>query len=854
MNGRFSVNRLIVLLMLWSGLAFPDSPTLNNEASHHSLNQHIEYLIDPTHQWTLEQALGQDNWQPNTAGRPLNLGFTPDPVWVKGTLNIPAPLDRQWYLVIEYPLLEQADLYLLKQGYLPVRFHIDRQHSLREQDHTHGFQMALPLPMSLEGQVELVLRAQSSTSLQLPLALWREDYLHNHITWQSLLWGGYFGVLFALVVYNLFLFSSIRDAAYGYYVLYLGSLAVLMLCVSGVGVTLFWPMEPSVTRYALPISTGLLSFFAVLFARAFLRWPGGVSPGLERGFKITAGLSVLLILYTLINPVHGAQLAGLLGGLVLLMLIIAGLVRLRAGVVIARYFVAAWAAFTLGGTLYLLNVFGLLPVNALTNHAIQIGSVAEVLLLSFALAHRIKEERARKLAAYERQKEAESRIREMEIEALEKAVHDPMTSMPNAALLNQRLQEVLEETDHVALVIVHYPQVRQIALNMGHNLAESMFKQLALKLNATLADSGVVTRLEGLKATHLATLELGSAAFLVNTGRLPEPLDTLVEGLVDHYEISVNEVSLPTQLNMHCGIAVYPDHGEQADTLYKHAWAALDSSARIKCPVQIYSQEISAFAERRLALMSALLGAIEAGELSIYLQPQIDCSTEALVGAEVLLRWFSPTFGQVPTWEFIEIAENSSLMEQVTGFVVSETIETIERLQQQGLNINLSINLSVQNLKTDERIRSILDELARRAIPTHRLIVEVTETAMMQSMDAVIESLSTFTQAGGKVALDDFGTGYSSLAYLSRLPIHELKIDNSFIANLRTSNNDVRIVENTIKLARTLGLGTVAEGIEDREVLDMVRQLGCERAQGYYFSRPVPVEAFCKWALQRQVT
>jgi len=854
MNGCLGINRLIIVLLLMPCIGFSQSLTLDNDVDHYSLNPHIEYIADPTHQWSLEQVIEQENWLSNTSGRPVNLGFTPNPLWTRTSLTIPEPLHRQWYLVIEYPLLEQADLYLLAEGRLPARYHIDRQHILQEQDHTHGYLVVLPLPMWLEGQVDLVLRAQSSTSLQLPLALWREDYLHNHITWQSLLWGGYFGVLFALVVYNLFLFSSIRDAAYGYYVLYLGSLSVLMLCVSGVGVTLIWPMSPSVTRYALPISTGLLSFFAVLFARAFLRWPGRVSPRLERGFKLTAGLSLLLIFYTVINPVYGAQLAGLLGGLVLVMLIVAGLVRLRAGVVIARYFVAAWAAFTLGGVLYLLNVFGVLPVNALTNHAIQIGSVAEVLLLSFALAHRIKEERARKLAAYERQKEAESRVREMEIEALEKAVHDPMTSMPNAALLNQRLQEVLLDTDRVALAIVHYPQVRQIALNMGHSLAESMFRELALKINATLAKSGMVIRLEGPNAAHVATLELGSAAFLVDTGHLPEPLDTLVERLVDHYEISVNAVSLPTQLNMHCGIAVYPDHGSQADTLYKHAWAALDSSARIKSPVQIYSQEISAFAERRLALMSSLLGAIEAGELCIYLQPQIDCATEALVGAEVLLRWFSPTFGQVPTWEFIEIAENSSLMEQVTGFVVTETIKTIERLQQQGLSITLSINLSVQNLKTDNRIQSILDELARRAIPTHRLIVEVTETAMMQSMDAVIESLSTFTRAGGKVALDDFGTGYSSLAYLSRLPIHELKIDNSFIANLRTSKNDVRIVENTIKLAKTLGLGTVAEGIEDRKALDIVQQLGCERAQGYYFSRPVPVDAFCKWAMQRQVT
>ncbi|GGX41488.1 hypothetical protein GCM10007392_05510 [Saccharospirillum salsuginis] len=844
----------MIVLVLLPSLGIAEQMTMHGEADRYSLNRHIAYYVDTSGDMNLVRILQQDGWRTKEQDDVLNLGFTQDPLWIRTSLSLPETISRQWYLVIQYPLLEQADLYLLQDGTLPATYHISRRQVLEDQNHSHGYQIALPLPTTLSGNMELVLRVQSTTSLQVPLALWREDHLHSYFTQESLLWGGYFGILFALVVYNLFLFASIRDPAYGYYVLYLYSLVAVMLCVSGLGVTLLWSPEPLVTRYVLPISTGFLTLFAILFARAFLRWPGGVSRRLERSMRITAGLAVLLILYTAVNPIHGARLAGLLGALVLAMLIIAGSVRLRAGVVIARYFVAAWASFTLGAALYLLNVFDLIPVNAFTNHAIQVGSVAEVLLLSFALAHRIKEERAHKLVALERQHRAEGQVQKMVVDALENAVHDSVTKMPNAAMLNHRLQELLPGTRKIATVIVNYPQVRQIALSMGHSLAETMFRELANKLNGALANSGMVVCLEDKSAAHIATPELGSVAFLMRIDSSHIPLETQVEGLVGQCEVSVNTVKLPTRLNMHCGIALHPDHGSHATTLYKYAWAALDSSVRTQVPVQLYSQEISAFAERRLALMSALLPAIEAGEMTIYLQPQIDCATGSVVGAEVLLRWFSPEFGQVPTWEVIDIAENASLMDQVTRFVVIQTLETIQRFQLQNLDIRFSINLSVQNLITSDCIRFILDETRNRSIPLDRLVVEVTETAMMQKMDTVIVSLNQFTGAGGRVALDDFGTGYSSLAYLSRLPISELKIDKSFIRNMRLNKNDLWIVENTIKLAKTLNLVTVAEGIEDREALDLVRQLGCSHAQGYYFSRPMPVDEFCAWVREREAS
>ena len=242
---------------------------------------------------------------------------------------------------------------------------------------------------------------------------------------------------------------------------------------------------------------------------------------------------------------------------------------------------------------------------------------------------------------------------------------------------------------------------------------------------------------------------------------------------------------------------------------------------------------------------------MEAGELELYLQPQMNSTGLGLVGAEVLLRWNSPRFGSVPAGAVIEIAENAGLMDLLSRYVVTQAWRTMKILQERQLNITCSINLSVQNLTNSHFVAFALAGIREHAIPMNRVNFEVTETSMMHNMDAVIGSLLQIANSGCKIALDDFGTGYSSLAYLSRLPIHELKIDRCFISQMCSNQNDLGIVQNTLKLAHALHLETVAEGVEDDNTRDLLGQLGCHRLQGYLFARPMPLDTFCAWALAR---
>lgn len=837
---------LVAIALLFALTASGRELTVQGDAGYYNLNSQTDYFLDDDS--TLAQALQRKEWQEKFNDRVLNLGFTDKSVWLRTSLMIPKPLDHQWYLVIPYPLLEEVDLYILRNEQQPAIYHTSRQETENQREQTHSYQVALPLPRDLNGQVQLYLRARSATALQVPVELWRQDQLMGQFSRESLYWGVYFGVLFSLVIYNLFLFLSLRDPAYGYYVLYIGSISLLMLCISGLGSAWIWGSQPFLPRYGLPISTALASMFALMFARSFLKWRR-ISHRWDLSMKIATALAAGLFVYTLVDPIHGALFAGLLATLVIALLIAVGLAALKAGVAIARYFVLAWTTFALGSSLYLLNVFDFLPVNLVTNHAMQIGSVAEVLLLSFALAHRIKDERARKLAALGKQQMAELQVRDLERQSLEQAMHDSMTGMPNTFLLNQQLQTMMGQNKRVALALVHYPQIKDIASSMGHSLAEEVFCQLMNKLNYTLAGFDGVVCLESRPSACVAIPGFGSAAFLIDLEHFEGSLAPFIEQVVGNHEISVRAIRLPVFMNLHCGVAVAPEHGDSPETLFQHASAARDRSESTKVPVQIYNEEISDLVRRRLDLMTALPPAILAGELELYLQPQMNSTGRELVGAEILLRWHSPHFGWVPAGEVIQIAENAGLMDLLSRYIVTRAWSTIQALQERQLDITCSINLSVQNLTDSHFVSFALAGIREHAIPVNRVIFEVTETAMMHNMEAVIGSLLQIASSGCHIALDDFGTGYSSLAYLSRLPIHELKIDGCFISQMVSSQNDRGIVQNTLKLARTLNLEAVAEGVENDNTRDLLSELSCHRLQGYLFARPMPLDQFCDWAL-----
>ena len=818
----------------------------------YNLNAFASYHIDKDKLMSVEDALGNKEWVRNTSGDVLNFGFVDFAVWVKLNLNLAEYAPRNWHLVIAYPLLQHVNMYVFDADAGTLLWQTDLKMIKADPTAFRSHNLNFPLPENVQGNVQILMRVESTTSLQIPIELWTVEYLVTRQNMEAMFWGVYFGVIVALLLYNCFLFISMADVTYAFYVMTLVSLVALMLSISGLGGRYFW-VDAEVTHYVLPLSACLTLFWLLCFSLSFLK-ENSLGFVLRQIMRAMCVVNLLVAIYVINVPDKGAFLAGCVGAVSMFLVLAAGIGALLSGVEIARYFVFATAAFVCGTALYLANIFGYVEPSQFTNHAFQAGSMLEALLLSFALAHRIKEERRHKLIAMEKMKAAQHAIVQVQEQALQQALHDPITKYPNDSLLLNRLADLIDHRsgyDSFALAIMYFPQFKEISSSLGRRLAEDLFAQVSSRLNDELSTDIQAIAVEKTERFYIAVPEFGSIAFLAKVGEGYRSIHDLVGHTMLLHETAFEVGGTTTRLKAKCGIATYPKHGDRADLLMQHASAARDYGFRASETITIYSSDIDAFGRRRLAIVGELLNAIRIRELDLYLQPQFDCRANRLTGAEVLLRWHSEKFGVVSPTEFIEVAEEAGLMPELTRYVIEESFSLLHSFNEGGHILSMSINLSVKNLMEAKLISFVTNTAEQHMVNLADIVFEVTETSSSENFETVIENLNQLASTGCSIALDDYGTGYSSLAYLSRLPVHELKIDRSFISQMSRTDSDYRIVENTVKLARALQIQTVAEGVEDQETLSAVTRLGCDRVQGFYLAKPMPVSQFRDWVLRR---
>ncbi|RLT93032.1 EAL domain-containing protein [Ketobacter sp.] len=849
------IDLFVISFMLFSvqtAMAMGHPHSSGESFENHKLNAFTSYYIDPGKQLQADDMLQVQEWVRNTDGDVLNFGFVDFAVWLKLNLNFHEYPRRNWHLVITYPLLEQVDLYFYDIESGALLWHTDLPTLRADAAAFRSHNINFPVPEQALGNVQVLVRVASTTSLQIPIELWSVEYLVTRQNMEALFWGVYFGVIVALLLYNCFLFISMADVTYAYYVMTLVSLVGLMLSISGLGGRYFWE-DVQVTHYMLPLSACMTLFWLLCFTLSFLQ-QNSLGNALRQVLRTMCAVNLLVALYVIYTPDKGAFLAGCVGAVSMFLVLAAGISALLSGVEIARYFVFATAAFVCGTALYLANIFGLVEPSQFTNHAFQAGSMLEALLLSFALAHRIKEERRHKLIAMEKMKAAQNAIVQVQEEALQQALHDPITKYPNDSLLLSRLGEMIDHRsgyDSFALAILYFPQFKEISSSLGRRLAEDLFAQVSGRLNHELSSDIQAVAVEKSARVYIAVPEFGSLAFLAKVGEGYRSIHDLVGHVMQLHETAIEVGGTVTRLKAQCGIAIYPKHGDRADLLMQHASAARDYGFRASESITIYSSDIDAFGRRRLAIVGELLNAIRVRELDLYLQPQFDCRSNRLTGAEVLLRWHSEKFGVVSPVEFIEVAEEAGLMPELTRYVIEESFCLLHSFNEGGHILTLSINLSIKNLMEAKLISFVTNTAEQHMVNLSDIVFEVTETSSSENFETVIENLNQLASTGCSIALDDYGTGYSSLAYLSRLPVHELKIDRSFISQMSRTDSDYRIVENTVKLARALQIQTVAEGVEDQDTLTAVTRLGCDRVQGFYLAKPMPVSQFRDWVLRR---
>ena len=426
-------------------------------------------------------------------------------------------------------------------------------------------------------------------------------------------------------------------------------------------------------------------------------------------------------------------------------------------------------------------------------------------------------------------------IAERERQLAHNALHDALTGLPNRTLLLERIGSAIGAGRPVALLYLGIGNFQSISEHYGAACSDQMLQQLSQRLQGSLRPGDSLARL--LADEFLLLLEHADSDSAVAIA------DRLQQRLAQPLRI----VNVEMALDCRIGIASYPLDGETAEELVRRAGIAMHDAAQLPGRLQVYQQGRDDAHQRQVNLIRDLRRAPSNGELQLHYQPKLSLSSGRVEQAEALLRWQHPQYGMVSPGEFIPLAERTGSVQALTTWVIEEALRQLQAWAERGLCLQLSLNISADDLLDRQLAVRVGQLLQHYTVPAEQLIFEITESAVMGNPEQALLILQQLRDLGISLSVDDFGTGYSSLSQLKRMPVQELKIDQSFIRDLDETSEDAVIVRSTIDMSHSLGLKVVAEGVEYEPSLRLLERWGCDTAQGYFISRPLSAEAFEQW-------
>ncbi|GAB4222949.1 MAG: hypothetical protein Tsb005_16440 [Gammaproteobacteria bacterium] len=435
----------------------------------------------------------------------------------------------------------------------------------------------------------------------------------------------------------------------------------------------------------------------------------------------------------------------------------------------------------------------------------------------------------------------------LESQIMHKSLHDALTDLPNRILFLDRLSQALtqarSEQKSLAIFMIDVNNFKEVNDALGHHNGDRLLKQVAIRLTSVVQQPNTVARLGGDEFAVLMPDIKSAQEAITQARKLQKAMET---------SFSFEGVTL--SLNAALGIAIYPTHGTDCDTLIQRADVAMYISKNNNTPYTVYSTKLDKNSPHKLILMGELRLAIENHDLVVHYQPKVNLKTHQVVAVEALVRWQHEQYGLIAPNDFIPLAERTGLIRALNQWVLNHAIAQCAAWQQQGIYLEVSVNLSTVDIGDVDLPETIAGLLAAHEVEPSWLKLEITESAFMHDQQRALEILNQLAGMGVKISIDDFGTGYSSLAYLSKLPIHEVKIDKSFVLHMLNRREDAVIVHTTIDLAHNMSLKVVAEGIEQPEVYDVLLDLACDYGQGFYISKALPANEFKTWLNQLNKT
>jgi diguanylate cyclase (GGDEF)-like protein len=425
------------------------------------------------------------------------------------------------------------------------------------------------------------------------------------------------------------------------------------------------------------------------------------------------------------------------------------------------------------------------------------------------------------------------------------AEHDALTGLPNRALFHRRVEEAIaaaDEGEHFAVAVIDLDRFKEVNDTLGHGNGDALLSELSARLADAVGGTDTVARLGGdefgLVLNQPGAIDDVRAALIQLRGLLQQ--DVEVRGLPLAVEASI-------------GFAMAPEDGTTVDALLQHADVAMYVAKATHAGVVRYDSSQDHYDSGKLALVAELKHAIDSDQLLLHYQPKASVSSRDIVAVEALVRWNHPDRGLLYPDAFLDIAEQTGIIDALTRWVLHNALEQLKAWGPEFGDLSVAINVSARNLARADFADGVLREIAQSRVSPDRVLLEITETALVTDPDRAGRSLRRLAAAGVRISLDDFGRGQTSLGYLSTLPLHEVKIDKSFVSDMLDDHSHAAIVRSVIDLAHNLGFEVVAEGVETEQILAELTSLGCDIAQGYLLAKPMPPAVLPNWVLGYRV-
>jgi len=842
--------KLSVFLWLWlvvPSLSFANAVyELSNISETEPLAPWLFYYEDVEGAKTITdvQVMPEVKWTRNNDRTP-NYSYSDSVYWFRADLSNIGVDRLNGIAEVSNPLLNDIEFYFVKEGEISRYGVSGSRHTFRNRSLPHrSFLFQFELESKQQGTVYF--RVKSQSSFQVPILVASEFKYFEYDQFDLSMKFAYYGMMAVIILFNLFLYFSLREPVYLVYITFIFGFAVQQFSMHGFVTEKIWPNHPEIQEYMVLFFMPFTMFFALEFTRRFLsldRYSPRVNNFLKVYQIITIFIAALVFFadYALVG-----RTVAIAAVVVSLTCLIVGPYQWIKGQSIARYYSIAWICVAAGSALLALNKLGVVPRTGLTENGLLAGSAAEAILLSFALADRLNMERDRRFKAQRRMLLESENRKQAEKRLIHAALHHPITGYPNRLYFERWFdgdRNGIDIPKNFAFALIHLNRFHEINQTLGHGLADGLFTRVTQRLNAYMQQHDEFIPIEEVEHARYYTAVVES----VYIGCLMDQskVKSITHGLRDLLSCLSEPLEYQQMFIDVSGTAGWVDfvpNQHDGAALIRSALIAADVGSRRNVSVTEYSDDINPYSARRLTLAGELRKALEENALQLYFQPQLSVKENQYTSMESLLRWFHPEYGFMPPDEFIPIAEQSGIINLLTRWVVHESLKSIAKLHGIGYEISVSVNISAVNLRDRKFSLMIENALSEHQIDAQYLVLEVTETAMMDDPELALSVLNDLSELGIIISIDDFGTGHSSLAYIKKLPVHEIKIDRSFVMDMDCSNDDAIIVNTTLNMCHDLGLEVVAEGVENDVIGNRLKEMKCDYLQGYGLCRPIPFD------------